>query len=61
MAESEDGALVGLGEWIWRSVGVVGEERDGKQEREGMENGERMEMNIMLNDRRVHLMNSERA
>ena len=40
-------------------MGWGGGERDGKQEREGMENGERMEMNIMLNDRRVHLVNSE--
>lgn len=33
--------------------------RDGKQEREGMEHGERMEMNIMLHDKGVQLVNSE--
>lgn len=40
---------------------VEGGERNGKQEREGTENEERMEMNIMLNDRRVHLVISECA
>lgn len=37
-----------------------GVEKHGKQEREGMENEERMEMNTMLNDRSA-FCNSESA
>lgn len=40
--------------------GEGGGRRDGKQEREGMEHGERrMEMNNMLHDKRVHFVSSE--